>query len=528
MTTYWESLLKPPTDANWESLLDEDGPATGTLLPVPPPPAPRAAASTPALSGPSTGTLLAISSLPDMGATPPIPSSPEAGELISPPSTSAGRRPGRRAAAPAPHFRTSTWVAGAMWTGALLATADCWLDLPSVASTADGLAWLGRLTGLLAGYGAAILVALMARVPFLDRTIGADRLSRWHALGGRGILALSVAHMVFAMTAHVLRSSAWEGTFGLVLYGPGILEATVSLALLLAVGLISARAIRSKMSYEAWHYAHFLTYLAIYLGFAHQLTGPSFGGLASWAWRALYIGVAVLLIWNRFAVPVIRSRRHDLRVAGIRRESADVVSVYIAGDDLDRLKAEPGQFFRWRFLTKGMWWAANPYSLSAVPNSRHLRITVKAAGTHSRALFSLTSGIRVWAEGPYGALTAARSRSNKILLIAGGVGISPLRALFESMPGQLSLLYLARTIEDLVLRAELDAIARARGARVHYTMNEDLTVPLTGRSLSRAIPDLAEYDVFVCGPRGMTQKALNALRRAGVPKQQIHLENFDF
>ncbi|WP_082801694.1 ferredoxin reductase family protein [Herbidospora cretacea] len=491
MTTHWESLLRPPADAKWESLLDGDGPSTGTLHPVPADRAPFTAASR--SSRPSRHRI------------------GDADPKLA-----------------APRFRPGGVVAGLLWAGALLATAACWIDLPEVASTTDGLAWLGRLTGLLAGYGAAILVALMARVPYLDRTIGADRLSRWHALGGRGILALSAAHMVFAMTAHALRSGVWEGTFGLVLYGPGILEATISLALLLGVGLISARAIRVRMSYETWHYAHFLTYLAIYLGFAHQLTGPSFSGGGAWAWRALYIAVAVLLIWHRFAVPVVRSRRHRLRVAGIRRESADVVSVYIAGENLAGLRAEPGQFFRWRFLTKGMWWAANPYSLSAVPDGRYLRITVKAAGSHSRALFSLTPGTRVWAEGPYGALTAARSRSDKILLIAGGVGISPLRALFESMPGRVTLLYLARTVEDLVLRNELDAIAAARGARIHYTVNEDLTVPLTGRSLSRAMPDLPDYDVFVCGPRGMTQKAMNALRRAGVPRQQIHLENFDF
>ncbi|WP_083949933.1 ferredoxin reductase family protein [Herbidospora yilanensis] len=485
MTTHWESLLRPPSEARWVSLLDDEGPATGRR------PSGRARAG---------------------GRRSRTPGSPP---------DAAPRKPALRR-------RPGGFVAGLLWTGAAVATAGCWADLPDVASTADGLAWLGRLTGLLAGYGAAILVALMARIPYLDRTIGSDRLSRWHALGGRGTLALSVAHMVFAMAARAVGSGVWEGTFGLVLYGPGILEATVSLALLLAVGLISARAIRSRMSYEAWHHAHFLTYLAIYLGFAHQLTGPSFGGVGAWAWRGLYLGVAALLLWHRFAVPVMRSRRHRLRVAGLRRESDDVVSVYIAGDDLARLGAEPGQFFRWRFLTEGMWWAANPYSLSAVPSGRHLRITVKAAGAHSRALFSLTPGTRVWAEGPYGALTAARSRSSRILLIAGGVGISPLRALFESMPGQVTLLYLARTVEDLVLRGELDAIAAARGARVHYTVNEDLTVPLTGRSLSRAIPDLADHDVFVCGPRGMTRKALHALRRAGVPKRQIHLENFDF
>ena len=165
--------------------------------------------------------------------------------------------------------------------------------------------------------------------------------------------------------------------------------------------------------------------------------------------------------------------QYPLRVAGVTRENTDIVSVYISGRSIGRLRAESGQFFRWRFLTRDLWWAANPYSLSAAPRPNMLRITVKMSGEHSRALLNLAPGTRVFAEGPYGGLTRDRRRRRKVLLIAGGVGITPLRALFESLPGRpgdVTLLYRARSEGDLVLRAEIDAIARDRGSRVHYLM----------------------------------------------------------
>ncbi|MER5649752.1 ferric reductase-like transmembrane domain-containing protein [Streptosporangium sp. NPDC002524] len=378
----------------------------------------------------------------------------------------------------------------------------------------------------------------MARVPALDRGVGTDRLARWHATGGRHTIVLSVAHMLFAVAAHVARSGTGvlEGIAGLLLDGPAMLEAAVALLLLIGVAVVSVREVRRRMRYETWHYLHFVTYVAVFLGFGHQLTGPDFAGSAvmSVFWYALYVSVVALLVWHRFLVPVHRALRHGLRVAEVRRESSSVVSVYLTGERLDELGAEPGQFFRWRFLAPGMWWTANPYSLSAPANSRFLRITVKGVGGHSRALAGLRPGTRVWAEGPYGALTAARRRRPQVLLVGGGVGISPLRALFETLPGEVTLVYMARRDEELILRHELDAIAAVRGATVHYTVDEltgsagKRNVPLTGRALRTLIPGLAVHDVYLCGPAGMTVAARQALRRAGVPGRRIHVESFDF
>src|SRR5947209_8769591 len=162
------------------------------------------------------------------------------------------------------------------------------------------------------------------------------------------------------------------------------------------------------------------------------------------AWGGMYAAVAAAILWYRFVTPVRQALRHQLRIESVRREAPDVVSVVVAGRHLDELRAEPGQFFRWRFLTRGRWWTSSPYSLSAPPRPDQLRITAKALGGHSRLLAALRPGTRVLAEGPYGALTAAVRRRRKVLLIAGGVGIAPLRALFEAIPaapGDLGLIY---------------------------------------------------------------------------------------
>jgi ferredoxin-NADP reductase len=202
----------------------------------------------------------------------------------------------------------------------------------------------------------------------------------------------------------------------------------------------------------------------------------------------------------------------------------------MTGRHLEELGAESGQFFRWRFLARGMWWTANPYSLSAPPNRDFLRITVRSVGGHSEALTRLRPGTRVWAEGPYGAFTAARRTARKVLLLGGGVGITPLRALFETLPGEVTLIYRARRPEDLALRQELDAIAAGRGATVHYVVDEpvEYSSPLTARALASLVPDIAERDVYLCGPPGMTAAATSALRRAGVPCRRIHHESFAF
>ncbi|MEV6316913.1 ferredoxin reductase family protein [Streptomyces sp. NPDC051776] len=428
-----------------------------------------------------------------------------------------------------------------IWAGAVAVLYPWWINTTAVNTTADWLTGAGRITGLLAGYSTAIVVALMSRLPALERRVGSDVMARWHAMAGRYTIFLILAHIASIVGGYALQSGTTfvDQTVSVVLEYPDMIEAAIGTSLLLIVGFVSAGLVRRRMRYETWYYLHLMTYAAVFLAFWHQLsTGAEFvadpGARA--AWYAIYGGATTLVIWYRVLTPVRLNLRHRLRVEATIEEAPGVVSVVMSGRRLDRLGAQAGQFFRWRFLAKGLRWTANPYSLSAAPHENRMRITVKAAGDHSAALAGLVPGTRVWAEGPYGALTAARrqrGRGTKVLLIAGGAGITPLRALFETIParpGDLTLLYRARRHEDLALWGELREIADARGARLLYAVNgpDGARPEISAENLRKVLPDIDRHDAYLCGPPGLAEESYEALREAGVPANRIHHESFEW
>src|SRR5206468_4705463 len=152
----------------------------------------------------------------------------------------------------------------------------------------------------------------------------------------------------------------------------------------------------------------------------------------------------------RLLAPLAGAFRYRLRVAEVVDEGPGVVSLRVTGRGLERLRAEAGQFFLWRFLTRDRWWTSHPFSLSAAPDGRSLRITVKALGDHSAKLATVPVGTRVLAEGPFGVFTEAARRRERVLLVAGGIGITPIRALLEQVRGDAVVVYRVAHSDDIV------------------------------------------------------------------------------
>lgn len=424
----------------------------------------------------------------------------------------------------------------AQWLLALLALNAMWVTDLLVMDGGLGdnlLTVLGRVTGL---YGALLLVfqlVLIARVPWLERRLGMDQLTRWHRWTGFWVLWLLLAHVVFITLGYAQADgSPLVNELGTLVFDTDdVLKATVAMILLIVVAVTSARAARRKMRYETWHFVHLYAYLAVILGFLHQVTtGRDFVGspIATAYWWTLYGAALGAILLARVLIPLWRNGRHQLRVHSVVRESPDVVSVYIKGERLHELPARAGQFFLWRFLTKDRWWEAHPYSLSAMPNGRGLRITVKALGDGSAWLRTIRPGTRVFAEGPYGSFTSSKGTGRGVLLIGGGVGITPIRALMEELHGDVVAVYRANQWEDTVLAAELRHLAQNRGATLHMVVGPIDNRLLSAAHLASLVPDVRKRDVFVCGPPGMTDAVLGTLRALDVPADQCHAERFAF
>ncbi len=411
--------------------------------------------------------------------------------------------------------------------------------LNQLQSPAAKLTAAGQITALVGTYAALVQVLLMSRSPWLERRFGMDGLAHWHRWLGFGVVILISAHVVFTTAGYALGdgSSVAAEAWTLMTTYPYVLMATVATGLLTMVGVTSIRLARRRLSYETWRFVHLYAYLAIALAFGHEIAvGTDFSddALARWYWIALYVAVGLCLLAFRVGHPVRLSLRHQLQVAQIVPEAPGVVSVYVTGRDLDQLPARAGQYFRWRFLTRDGWWRTHPFSLSAPLNGQHLRLTVKGVGDGSRGLQGLHPGTRVAVEGPYGLFTARRQTRAKVLLLAGGIGITPLRALIEEIPAKkdaITLIYRARRWEDVVFRAELEKLIRDRRGTIHYLIGQRGTPelredPLSAQTLQRLVPDVDSRDVFVCGPASMMARVQGILHEMGVPQRQIHFERF--
>ena len=315
----------------------------------------------------------------------------------------------------------------------------------------------------------AFQLLLVARLPWFDRRIGMDRLTSWHRWTGFSVLWLLLAHVVF-ITFGYADSSSLDPVSQLVDLAAtveGVLRAVVALALIIVIGVVSARFARRRLAYETWHFIHLYTYVAVVLAFTHQVAaGTTFTSTpaAKTYWYAVWGGALAAVFVGRVLLPLRRNLRHRLRVAAVVPESDSVVSIHITGRDLDQLPAQAGQFFLWRFLTRDRWWQANPFSLSMAPDGTRLRLTAKTAGDGTAALRQLKVGTRVFAEGPYGAFTAMHRTRPESLLIAGGVGVTPIRALLEELHGHAVVIYRVSTDRDAVLYDELRDLCRQRGA----------------------------------------------------------------
>ena len=430
----------------------------------------------------------------------------------------------------------AAWLLG-IGLGLTLALQLTTMSHSDITSVYAVIASVSRAAALVGTYFAIVGIFLVARIPWVERGVGHDRLVTWHRKLGPWSLYLIGFHVLFIVLSfagqdHVaLAVEMWRilGNFEWMWW------ALAGFILMVMAGVTSYKKARAKMSYETWWTVHVLTYAAIAASFMHQvINGQMFIGhpLNRAYWTFLYVAMGFSILWWRIGIPLVRSLRHNLRVEKVVVEGPGVISVVMKGRKLTELAAEGGQFFGWRFAAKGHFLMSHPYSLSAAPTAHYLRITVKDLGDHSRSLASLSAGTRVFVEGPYGAFTAGRATMPHVVLVGGGVGITPVRALMDEFKNgvQMDVIYRASRKEDLVLKEELDYLEyHSNGSiRVHYLVGSRKEHPMDAKALKALVPRFADSDIYICGPGPLVDAVKAAADDLGVPKNRFHDEAFAF
>lgn len=398
---------------------------------------------------------------------------------------------------------------------------------------------LGHVTGLIGTYCVIWQVLLMSRLVPLEDAFGLERVDWLHKWNGYTALTLLLLHTYFLIDAYAIIDKLgfiaqfvdfnvnWED----------MLKATLGMTLLTTIVFISIGIVRLRLKYETWFYVHLFVYLAILLAFSHQLSvGADFIGQPAFVayWWTLYAFATSAIVFFRVGQPVYLLWRHRTRIDRIVHETPDIVSIYVTGRHLDELKYRPGQFMIWRFLTNRHWAQGHPFTISVAPNGQYLRLTAKQVGDFTKSLDLLVPGDWVLLDGPHGHFTPEQLSNPKLLLIAGGSGITPIRSMLEQLPSGVQdvvVLYAARTQADLALRSELETLITRYHGTIRYVLSNE-TAPgfttgvLDDANLRALVPDAASREVMLCGPPGMMKAVAKTLHAQGV--KTIHTERFAF
>ncbi len=233
-----------------------------------------------------------------------------------------------------------------------------------------------------------------------------------------------------------------------------------------------------------------------------------------------------------------------LRVAAIFKETPTVKTFRLEDPEDGAIPFIflPGQFLTFLAEIEGMA-VRRSYTIASSPAQRdYVEITVKREeqGAESRYLHDQVAvGDLLQVSGPAGNFTFTGEEAASIVLIAGGVGITPMMCVIRYLtdrgfPGDIFLLYGARAIEEFIFREELEYL-RKRHASLHVTATLDYiegttwkgaTGPISKQFIARAVPDIARSRVHVCGPPAMMDAVKVQLLELGVAGAKIKMEAF--
>lgn len=397
----------------------------------------------------------------------------------------------------------------------------------------------GRLFGLVGELLLLVQLITIGRVPILERIYGHDKMNHFHRILGYslGIFLLFHPFLLVVGFAQSHGVGLWSTFVDFLQNREDVFAAFLALVLIVVVVILSLPATRRKFKYEHWHLAHLLMYLAIVLAFSHQTNFADFLVSRSLVlyWYILNFTVFGLVLAYRFGRPIYLYFKHRFVVDRVVAEADDVTSIYLKGNKLGDFKFHAGQFANLLFFGWRTFYDPHPFSFSHAYNGTDLRFSVKGSGDFTNRLREIVKpGTKLSVEGPLGAFVLPSDRvtlgdpvaKSKYLLIAGGIGITPIRSIAEELSkqgGNAVLLYSARTEQDLVLKNELGKLNITK----HYFVTN------TGRKIDigvvqELVPDFAERQVYICGPKPMIESLRDQFQAAGVPKAQIHYELFAY
>jgi len=400
-----------------------------------------------------------------------------------------------------------------------------------ISGTSNGhlLIAFGRLAGLLSEFLILIQLLLISRFTFIERQYGFDKLISIHKKIGFFLGIFLISHPLLLSIGYSLSgNTGFIGQFvNFITKWNGIFGATFAFINIIFVAIISIKKYRAKISYEVWYFLHLPLYIAVAIAFEHQInTGDMSAGGAMYYWFLINLVTIGILIIYRFLKPIYLFSKHTFKIDKVIQENEYVYSIYITGKNMNQYKFQAGQYTNLIFFQKKMIFH-HPFSFSDAYNGKYLRFTIKASGDFTSKIDKLKTGTRVWIDGPFGAFTLSKLVNNKIVFIAGGIGITPILSMIKSMQNVKNavLLYSNKSESDINFWHE---ITRSQIESHYFNTSLGTSNRISIEKIVEICPDYKNRDFYICGPKLMTHSLVKNLKIAGISSKQIHFEKFDY
>jgi predicted ferric reductase len=399
---------------------------------------------------------------------------------------------------------------------------------------------LALATGLLSASLLLVVVVAASRMRSITNAFGIERVlisHRWFGLAAlfmvllhTGLVLLDNPHNYYLLTFYSAPPRAATG-------------ATIAIVL-----LCSAAVFKRKLSwsYEVWRWVHIglaticLVLSALHVYFLnHLIRNPQM--------RACFVAMASMIIvvmGKRWVIRPLMSQHRSYRIEEVRTESPMVSTLVLKPKySWQRgMKFLPGQFAWIRLNDTDKPWVDHPFTIaSGAHRPRQLEFTIRHVGDFTRTITALVPGSTVQVDGPYGSFTVDHRPTRGLLLIAGGVGLTPMMSILRTLDNRgdwrpACLVMGARHHDDLLFRDELQTLSDRMPLRVLEVLSDapddwrGLRGRVDARILSIALPtrrDRIDVDVYICGSAPMVGGVLAGLEELGVPRERIHTEQFD-
>jgi predicted ferric reductase len=368
--------------------------------------------------------------------------------------------------------------------------------------------------------------ALSGRSRVVEGAIGLDRLISTHRWLGVVAVALLLLHAVLITVGELV--------MGALSFSAGKVVGIVALLLLIVAAATAILWKTIGWSYEQWKKVHYANYVVLPASLLHALLlGSTVRRSTLMRYYLIALTVLFALIVLVRIVKRIRAHQNPFTISSVVKESHDVTSLYLEGEHSGFL---PGQFMLVNIGGDNGYSEQHPYTISSSPTEPLLRISAKASGDFSGALSQVSEGTTALVEAPYGVFSYLSVPSDKLVFLAGGIGITPFLSQLAHMRANgtqksVRLIWGNKTRADLAFGDELEAAGQALSdfAVTNVLSNEEWDGEkgfITADLISRHVEQPTEWHYMVCGPPVMMKMVFKDLKKLGVPSAHIHHERF--